>query len=68
MRKARELVFQARHEGADLTSGDVTGRLLNLSSNKDQKKATEKRKKKLQKWKAAQKKGKVIVQLGNENI
>ena len=62
MRKARELVFQARHEGADLTSGDVTGRLLNLSSNKDQKKATEKRKKKLQKWKAAQKKGKVIVQ------
>lgn len=63
MAKARQLVFAARHNGADLTSGDVTGRLLDLSGNKAHTKAVEKRKKKLKKWQDQQKKSRVNVEM-----
>ena len=54
MAMARDLVFRARHEGTDLTQGDISSKLLNLSNVKEQKKKTDDRKKKLEGWRTKQ--------------
>ena len=61
MEKARNLVFQARDDGVDVSSGDVTGKLLNLSEHRDAKKKKETRKKRLTHWKKTQRQGKQVV-------
>jgi Ca2+-binding EF-hand superfamily protein len=57
MEKARKLVVQARNDGIDVVSGDVTGKLMNMSEHREQKKKVEARKKKLAHWKDTNRQG-----------